>query len=459
MEYESRMNDADALMWSIEKDPLLRSTITSLVIIDGEVPEEQLIADFERASRVIPRLRQRVRSNPMSVAPPRWEIDPNFDLNYHLRFLTAHGDSGMQDILRLGETVAMGAFDRARPLWEASVVYFGEGQMALLLKIHHAITDGVGAVKLMMEIFDISPEGTERSMPDAPQVRVLNQMERFADAFRHEAGRQMGTVKEAIAAATGAAGSTLRDPVASTRSAAQLGGSVARMLKPATDPMSRLMVGRSLSVKLSMLSHPLVDLKRAGRAVDGTINDAFVAALILGIRHYHTQMGATLSSLRMGMPISVRNAQTAETAGNEFVPARFVIDASSDDPLEVLQRTKDRLREIVAEPANTLVKPLSGVINRLPTTLTTNLFGSMMKGLDFQASNVPGSPVPVYLNGKRVVATTAFGPMAGSAMNATLLSYVDTVFIGINADPKAVARGELFTDSLNAGFADLFEAT
>jgi hypothetical protein len=170
-------------------------------------------------------------------------------------------------------------------------------------------------------------------------------------------------------------------------------------------------------------------------------------------------MGSTLGSLRMGMPISVRSEQTAEAAGNEFVPARFVIDASSDDPLMTLARTRDRLREIVSEPANTLVKPLSGVINRLPTTVTTNLFGSMMKGLDFQASNVPGSPLPVYLNGKKVVATTAFGPMAGSAVNATLLSYIDTVYIGINMDPRAITKGDLFTECLDAGFADLIEAT
>ncbi len=459
MDFESRMNDADALMWSIEKDPLLRSTITSLVVIDGETSEQQIREGFERASRVVPRLRQRVRSNPLSLAPPRWEIDPNFDLHYHLRFLVAHGESGIEEILRLGETVAMGAFDRARPLWEASIVYFGEGQMALILKIHHAITDGVGAVKLMLEIFDLSPEPAEREMPEEPKVRVLNQVERFTDAWRHEADRQMESARENFDAAGSAASAAVRDPVTSARELGRLGGSVVRMLRPAGDPMSRLMRGRSLSVKLHLITQPLEDIRAAGRAGGGTINDAFVTGIILGIRKYHTAMGSTLTTLRMGMPINVRTEETQDISGNEFIPARFEIDASADDPVVTLERTRARLAEIVDEPANALVKPLSGVLNKLPSTFTTGMFGSMMKGLDFQASNVPGSPIPLYLDGKLVTATAAFGPLGGAAVNTTLLSYLDTLYIGVNADPKAVAEPELFTECLREGFADLIEAT
>ncbi len=459
MDFESRMNDADALMWSIEKDPLLRSTITSLVVIDGEASEQELREGFERASRAVPRLRQRVRSNPLSLAPPRWEIDPNFDLHYHLRFMVAHGDSGVEEIVRLSETVAMGAFDRARPLWEASIIYFGEGQMALILKIHHAITDGVGAVKLMLEIFDLSPEPTEREMPEEPQVRVLNQFERFTDAWRHEADRQMEWAKENLETAGSAATAVVRDPVTSTRELGRLGGSVVRMLRPAGDPKSRLMRGRSLSVKLHLITQSLEEIKAAGHAAGGTINDAFVTGIILGIRKYHTAMGSTLTSLRMGMPINVRTEETQEISGNEFIPARFEIDASTDDPIVALERTRVRLAEIVDEPANSLVKPLSGVLNKLPSTFTTGMFGSMMKGLDFQASNVPGSPIPLYLDGKKVSATAAFGPLGGAAANTTLLSYLDTLYVGVNVDPRAVTEPELFTECLREGFADLIEAT
>ena len=58
------------------------------------------------------------------------------------------------------------------------------------------------------------------------------------------------------------------------------------------------------------------------------------------------------------------------------------------------------------EPANQLVEPLSNILNRLPTSVVTQIFGTMMKGLDFQASNVPGAPVPLYLLGRPVQASS-----------------------------------------------------
>ena len=90
VEFESRMSDADALMWTIEKDPLLRSTITTVMVFDRpDRPRAALRLRLDRVSRVIPRLRQRVQGHPCSVAPPRWDVDPNFDLDYHLRFTRA----------------------------------------------------------------------------------------------------------------------------------------------------------------------------------------------------------------------------------------------------------------------------------------------------------------------------------------------------------------------------------
>ena len=53
--FEDRMSDSDALMWSIEKDPMLRSTITTAVVLEGPVDRERLHRTFERASRIIPR--------------------------------------------------------------------------------------------------------------------------------------------------------------------------------------------------------------------------------------------------------------------------------------------------------------------------------------------------------------------------------------------------------------------
>src|SRR4051812_440763 len=116
------MSDADALMWTIEKDPLLRSTITAVAVLDRAPDRDRLVESLDRATRLVPRLRQRVVSNAFSIAPPRWEFDPNFDLSYHLRFARAAGDGTLRDLLDMAQPVAMQGFDRARPLWEFIIV-------------------------------------------------------------------------------------------------------------------------------------------------------------------------------------------------------------------------------------------------------------------------------------------------------------------------------------------------
>src|SRR3954452_8668560 len=138
LHYEPRMSDSDSLMWTIEKDPLLRSTITAVQLLDGPPDEKRLRHLLERGTRLVPRMRQRVRGNPYSIAPPRWEVDPNFDLDYHLRWVRAAGDRDLRSILDMAEPMAMQGFDRARPLWEAMVVTdMADGGAALIMKIHH----------------------------------------------------------------------------------------------------------------------------------------------------------------------------------------------------------------------------------------------------------------------------------------------------------------------------------
>ncbi len=171
--FGNRMSDSDALMWRIEKDPQLRSTITAVCVFDREPDRDRVLERFERASRVIPRLRQRVVSAPLSPAPPRWVVDPDFDLRYHLRWVRAPGEGTLRDLLDLAEPLAMQGFDRARPLWEFTVVEgLAGGRSGLVQKVHHSVTDGVGGMELAASLLDLErdPEGGPPAAADAPEA-------------------------------------------------------------------------------------------------------------------------------------------------------------------------------------------------------------------------------------------------------------------------------------------------
>lgn len=456
IDYRERMNDSDALMWNIEKDPMLRSTITTIVHISGPLHHDELRRSVDRLTRAIPRLRERVRGNPYSLAPPRWEVDPNFDLDYHLRFVRAPGEGTMRDVLRLAEPIAMQGFDRARPIWEATCVTDLEGgDTALIMKIHHSVTDGVGGVRLMLELFDLEPDPPAREQPPEPEVHVLNQAQRFLDALGHQVHAQGSMANRILGDVGASARKVLRDPLSSIESATNMTESVGRLLAPATRPLGEELQGRSLSCHFEVMSLPLAPMKAAGHVAGGKLNDAFVAGILLAFRRYHAHFGSEVDALRISMPINIRHESGPTTAGNAFVPARFRVPAHTDDVLTLLCETHRHLDEVVHEPAYALVEPISSVLNRFPATVTTQIFGSMMKGLDFQASNVPGSPIPLYALGHEIRSIVAFGPMAGAGANITLLSYQDEARIGVNVDPAAVKDPALFLQCLHDAYDDV----
>jgi diacylglycerol O-acyltransferase / wax synthase len=460
-DFERRMSDADALMWTIEKDPLLRSTITTVMVFDGPIDRERLRLRLDRVSRVVPRLRQRVQGHTLSIAPPRWDVDPNFDLDYHIRHTHGGGSDNLREVFDVAETIAMQGFDRARPLWEFTLIEgLADDRSALVTKVHHSITDGIGGVKLLMELLDLDRVGDpDRPLPEAPVAPPVSERTRIADALVYEGRRQLSNVSRMAASVLRQAGQLTSDPVGVGTELLETAGSVTRMIRPATEPLSPLMTDRSLSVRFDAIQVPLAPMKRAARLVGGKLNDSFVAGVAGGLARYHREMGVECTHLRMTMPISIRTEATEHLAGNQFTPVRFPVPIGIADPIARMNAVRELMQAQRRERGLALTDTLASVINRLPATLSTSLFGSMLKGVDFITSNVPGPPVPVYLVGARLERQIAFGPMTGAATNITLLSYVDDLNIGLNSDPRAIVNPELFTECVRDAFEEIIKLT
>lgn len=451
--FEHRMSDSDALMWTIEKDPLLRSTIMAVALLDQPPDHERVRDKIERGLRVIPRLRQRAAAPPLRVAPPAWIVDPHFDLDYHLRSVRCPGKGTLRDLLDYAAPLAMQGFDRARPLWEFTVVEgLADGRAALIQKVHHSVTDGVGGMELALMLLDMErdPDGDPGPMEPLTDAERPTPLGLLRDGLDHVRRRQLGIARRTAAVAPGVA----RDVVGATRGAVDTARSLGRLLTPVTEPLSPIMGGRSLSVHFDVLTAPLGESKAAAKKADGKLNDAFVAAVAGGLARYHERHGAPVDVLRMTMPINIR-VEGQAAGGNQFVPARFPVPMNIADPLERMRVIRGLVAEQRAEPALAFTDAIAGVLNRLPTGAVTQLFGSMLKGIDFVTSNVPGAPFPVYLAGSRVEGNFAFAPLSGAATNITLLSHIDELQIGVNTDPAAVPDPDVFLACLQEGFDEV----
>jgi hypothetical protein len=130
---------------------------------------------------------------------------------------------------------------------------------------------------------------------------------------------------------------------------------------------------------------------------------------------------------------------------------RFLVPAGVEDPDERIRRLHDIGRRIRQEKSLPHTEAIAGVLNLLPS----GVIGTMLKHVDFLASNVPGIPVPLYLEGCAVQRYWPFGPTAGSSLNVTLMSYAGTCCIGVNIDTAAVPDPALFMRCLQDGLDEV----
>ncbi|WP_084519373.1 wax ester/triacylglycerol synthase domain-containing protein [Nocardia mexicana] len=443
------MTQSDLFTWSMEHDPILRSTIVSVLLLDGPPDRDRLIDTIDRATRVVPRFRHRLVAAPFGLAPPRWVPDPDFDLSWHIRHVAVPVPATFSAVLEFARTEAMTAFDPARPLWQFTLLDGVEdGKAALVLKVHHSLTDGIGGIQIAGEILDFDRSGTARE--PAPDVTAPDNSE-WADivAWNWSVGSQLA--RAGITLVPRSLRSTLA-PIRTLRTGFATAASLFRLAQPITRTLSPVMTGRGLGRQLAVLETSLAGLRRAAHRSGCTTNDAFLTAVLLGLQIYHDKHGTKAEHLRVAVPISLRT-QGDPLGGNRITIVRFVAPAdleSTADLMRALDTAVDNWRH---EPAIPWSNSVAATFNRLPAGLLTAMF----KHIDFIASDVPGSPVPLYIAGAGIERIYPFGPTTGTAFNVTLLSHVGTCCVGINADTAAVPDLPVLTDCIAAGFRTVID--
>ena len=451
---EAHMRDSDAFSWYMERDPLLRSTVVSVLVFDRCPDLAVLLDKAERASRLVPGLRHRLVEPPLRLAPPRWTVDPDFDLSWHVRHVEVPHPKTLGTVLELARIAGMAGFDPARPMWEWTLVEGLEGgRAAVVLKLHHSLTDGIGGMQLATTLFDLEPGLSDPGpMPDVPEPEHFSQPGVLIDALAYNWSRVSGFARRHATTAVGDAGRALRNPAETLGIALETVQSIARMVRPVSDTRSPVMTERKLSWHYDVLELPLDDLKRAAKAAGGTLNDAFVGGVVGGLRRYHERHSASPDELRVTLPISIRH-EDDPAGGNRITLMRFTIPMGILDAVERLRSVHWLTNKARTEPSIPLTNAIAGALNLLPP----GMIGGMFKHVDFLASNVPGLEMPLYLGPARLERFYPFGPTIGAAVNVTLLSYCDSCGIGVNTDTGAVPDPDVLMDCLREDFEEILD--
>lgn len=449
---DTHMRESDAFAWYMERDPLLRSTVVAVLVFERCPDLDALTERADRASRVVPGLRHRLVEPPLRLSPPRWTVDPDFDLTYHVRRVRLPAPATFSDLFDFARTAGMAAFDLARPLWEWTLVEGLEGgRAALVLKVHHSLMDGIGGMQLAASLFDVSDAPPDPGpMPEAPAPEHVSTAGLVIDALAYNWDRATELARSRARSALGDLAHALRHPAGTVSEAVRTAQSIARMVRPVTETSSPVMTERKLSWHYDALEMSLDSLRSAAKAVDGTLNDAYLAGLAGGLQRYHEIHGRTVDTLRVTLPISIRRDDDP-AGGNRITLMRFPVPTGIDDPAERMRVVHALTSDARSQPSIPLTNAIAGTMNLLPP----GLVGGMLKHIDFIASNVPGIPTRLFLGGAKLDRFYPFGPTIGAAVNFTLLSYCGECAVGITTDTGAIPDPGVLVACLADGFAEI----
>ena len=405
---------------------------------------------------------------PFDLDHPYWVEDESFDLEYHVRHIALPSPGDWRQLCIQVARLHARALDLSKPLWEFWIVEgldniegLPKGCFALVSKVHHAAIDGMSGVEMSAAVHDLEAKPIAAAIPaewkpeKSPPVGEL--------LFRSwmNSIRQPWRLAETVAKSVPGFARLAREVT---------GGDVSiagAKLAPKTilnGPVSPHRVWDAATV-------PLADIRAIKDSLPGaTVNDAILTVIGGGLRHYLMGRNALPEqSLSAMAPISVR-AEGEKAALGNLVSAMVVnLGTHIADPAE-------RLAYIHGEAKNS--KAMTNAVGARTLTDYSQLIPSGLAGLGARlytrlgvanahapvfncvATNVPGSRVPLYFAGAKMVKMMGFGPIFdGMGLINAIYSYADDIAIGFTSDRKMMPDPEVYADSLRLAFTELKAAT
>lgn len=420
---------------------------------DGGLSFADVRAVFARRLPLLPRLRQRLAAVPYGAGRPLWVDDDDFDLDWHLRRVVLPAPGDARRLRELVEEVHPRRLDRRRPLWECYAVEgLAGGRVALVVRFHHALADGMSAMFLAGALLD---EDLVRRAGAAERDRRPEPAPGPADLLATALAEQQAVPGRLAAAA----GDLLADPERLRESGARLRRALASLPPPEsfTDGPFNVAVGRERRVAWTTV--PARALREVARAAGVTSSDAVLGVVGAALGHLLALRGEQRQSLRVLLPIADAAADQRAGFGNQGSCVLIDLPVGPVDPLARLrlvaaetQRVRDAGQRLVASTLRGLWEALPASVDPLVTAagqaqrVHCHLVVSYMRGTRRQLS----------FDGARHIATVPVPPLAPRlALTVAVARLGDTVAFGFTGDWAAVADIDRLPEGVSVALGQL----
>jgi len=314
--------------------------------------------------------------------------------------------------------------------------------------------DGVSGVQLLGVMFDVTP--TPQLPPPAP--------ERFEapplPTPSAQAWRALGDGAAAAVEGLRAVGGLLRHPAAAWDELQETVGSMGELLRLVLAPIPQTpfngFVGSQRRIEWATFS--LNEVKAVKNRLGGTVNDVILATITGALRHYLEDRGwnTDRAELRAMCPVNLRTAAEHLKLGNRVSAMMAPLPVGIFDPLERLRQVRTAMEQLKRSGESARMSRVMDLLSYVPAPLQHQLGWVQMTPVNTICTNVPGPPVSLYLQGRRLEKMIPIVPLAqGVGLAFAILSYADSITIGANLDPGLITDGERITAHLHECFAEL----
>ncbi|WP_326954887.1 WS/DGAT/MGAT family O-acyltransferase [Amycolatopsis sp. NBC_01286] len=437
--------------------------VCGLLTLDGStVPGGYTFAKLkqrlEERVRVIPAFRRKLHNPLWNLSHPVWVEDEDFDLDHHVHRIGVPAPGDRVELAELCAHIAGQQLDRAYPLWQLYVIEgLADGEIAVLLKMHHASVDGVSGASLITYLAGLepdapAPEVTERANSGVPAAFDILRSSVFNVVKGPlEVARLLPDLLELVPRWLGKALRGKGMPIPFTAPRTSLNGTI---------------TGHR-SVAFAQLE--LDDVKSVKNAFGVTVNDVVLALVAGALREFLAARGELPEDpLVATVPVSVHD-RTERDHGSNKVSAFFAsLPTHLADPAarvfflaEANRLSKDHHYDIDADMlqdwAQFSAATAFGMAVRAYSALRLAEKHPVVHNL--VVSNVPGPPMPLYLLGARITGLYPLGPVFhGAGLNVTVLSNAGKVHIGLIGARELVKDLWPLADALPEALADLLKA-
>lgn len=431
--------DAAFLYAEVPTAPMHVSLLSTFDAPPEGAPFDMVRQQLQARLARLPLLRRRVVPVPLALHHPVLVEDPAFDLDAHVRCRAVPSPGGPAELAAVASELVAQPLDRSRPLWELHVLEgLEDGAFAILTKLHHAVVDGVSGIELMSTL--LTPQPT----PPAPVLEGDPwQPEPLPSDARLSADAAADLVRHPLRLTT----AVVRESRARMGRLARLTPGIAPM--PVVAPRSRLNAALTArrSVALQPLSLP--DIRSVKTAFGTSVNDVVLAVVGGALRSSLLADGALpRTSLVAMVPVSTRQPGAGSSYGNQVSAIIVPLGTDVDDPvarLRGIRAATSSAKELHAAVAAPELMDWSVVAGPAVMMLAARLYSATPLSdlarppFNLVVSNVPGPREPLYCGTAQMRSLHPFGPLGeGLGLNVSLVSYGDSVDVGLIACPDVV---------------------